>query len=295
MVLDNIAAYAALDSTMDDYISDVNDPEGTYAGDSSTLLYTVTFEFDIEIQEPESEYEEPDNTNPYLLPVPVDQTIEIGAERVDYFLGEIMDNEAVNQTITITVDIEDRAQAFVEWRQSSNELIMRGEQADVNDLGQYDITIVVEDNFATAEIEGYVECEDREFATEALADACEERVNGIWQYDITITVVEPAADDDVVVVPEAAEIIEIYDGRVYDLGNTTLEDVYSYATGDIEDIDAATLAEALEIDKIELIDLAAAQDNPGVDLEEIREERDEEQAAEIDEYLNDDGPPLPTV
>ena len=79
MVLDNIALFASLDSNMEDYISDVNDPEETYNG-SGTLLYTVTFEFDIEIQEPASEYEEPDNTNPYLLPVPVDQFVEIGAD-----------------------------------------------------------------------------------------------------------------------------------------------------------------------------------------------------------------------
>ena len=55
MVLDNIALFASLDSNMEDYISDVNDPEETYNG-SGTLLYTVTFEFDIEIQEPTSEY-----------------------------------------------------------------------------------------------------------------------------------------------------------------------------------------------------------------------------------------------
>ena len=49
---------------MDDYIADINNPP-------SDLLYTVTFEFDVEIKEPESEYEEADNTNPYLLPAPV--------------------------------------------------------------------------------------------------------------------------------------------------------------------------------------------------------------------------------
>jgi hypothetical protein len=134
---------------------------------------------------------------------------------------------------------------------------LRGENTDINDLGQYDVQVKVEDNFATAEIEGYVECEDREFATQALADACEERVNGVWYYNITVTVLEPPSNEDVVIVPEAEQLIEIYDGRVYDLGNTTLEEVYSYATADIDDIDVKALAEALEIDKLELIDLAA--------------------------------------
>ena len=36
-----------------------------------------------------------------------------------------------------------------------------------------------------------------------------------------------------------------------------MEEVYSYATADIDDIDVSALAETLEIDKLELIDLAA--------------------------------------
>ena len=87
---------------MDDYIADINNPP-------SDLLYTVTFEFDIEIKEPESEYEEADNTNPYLLPAPVSQIVEIGAEKTEYFLGNIYDNEIKNQTVTMTVEIESRA------------------------------------------------------------------------------------------------------------------------------------------------------------------------------------------
>ena len=79
----------------------------------------------------------------------------------------------------------------------------------------------------------------------------------MWYYNITVTVIEPPSDDDVVVLPEAAEVIELYDGRVYDLGNTTLDDVYNTATDDIQAIDAGTLIETLEINKIELIDLAA--------------------------------------
>jgi hypothetical protein len=117
----------------------------------------------------------------------------------------------------------------------------------------------------------------------------------VWYYNITVTVIEPPSDDDVVVLPEAAEVIELYDGRVYDLGNTTLEDVYSTATDDIESIDAATLIETFEINKIELIDLAAEQDQIDANLEELREQRDAEEEVALDEYLNDNGPPIPTV
>ena len=69
VVLDNISLFAALDTDMDDYISNVNDPEGTYGG-TGPLLYTYSFEFDLEVFPPESEYEEADNTPPYLLPPP---------------------------------------------------------------------------------------------------------------------------------------------------------------------------------------------------------------------------------
>ena len=74
-----------------------------------------------------------------------------------------------------------------------------------------------------------------------------------------------------------------------------MDDVYSTATDDIESIDAATLIETLEINKIELIDLAAEQDQIDANLEELREQRDAEEEVALDEYLNDDGPPIPTV
>ena len=142
VVLDNVALFNSLDPSMTDYIADINDPAASYLSQhsgNSPLVYTATFDFDLEILPPESDYEEPDNTNPYLLPPPVSQDLEIGAERRDYFLGDIKDNEAVNQTITIEVTIDSRAQKFLEWRENANELIMRGEEADVNDLGQYDV------------------------------------------------------------------------------------------------------------------------------------------------------------
>jgi hypothetical protein len=68
VVLDNVALFADLDPAMDDYISDVNDPLDS----QPSLVYTATFEFDLEVFPPESEYEEPDNTPPYLLPPPTD-------------------------------------------------------------------------------------------------------------------------------------------------------------------------------------------------------------------------------
>ena len=80
----------------------------------------------MEVLPPDSDYQEPDNTNPYLLPTPVSQIIEYGSETQEYFLGEIHDNESHNQTITITVDIDSGAEKFVEWRRSSNNLIIRG-------------------------------------------------------------------------------------------------------------------------------------------------------------------------
>ena len=250
MTLDNLQLFSELDPGMDDYIADINNPP-------SGLLYQVTFEFDLEVQPPESEYEEPDNTNPYLLPAPVSQTLEIGAERVDYFLGNIYDNEISNQTVTLTVEIESRAQKFLEWRRSSNELVMRGTEADVNDLGQYDIVIKVEDNFATVEIEGYVECADREFKTEALKEQCKDRVNGVWYYNITVTVVEPPSDDDLVILPEAEEVFIKYDGRVYDLGNTTIEEFVLSSDETIVEITEEQLEESFELRKIEKIDIAA--------------------------------------
>ena len=63
------------------------------------------------------------------------------------------------------MSIDSGALGFVEWNDVNNYLIFRGYEADALDVGYYDISIKVEDNFATAEIEDYVECEDRVFAT----------------------------------------------------------------------------------------------------------------------------------
>jgi hypothetical protein len=75
-VLDNVVEYNRLDPTMDDYISNVNDPANTYG--PGGLIYTASFDFDLEVKPPESDYEEPDNTPPYLLPPPQDFFVEVG-------------------------------------------------------------------------------------------------------------------------------------------------------------------------------------------------------------------------
>ena len=117
--------------------------------------------------------------------------------------------------------------------------------------------IKVEDNFATVEIEGYVECADREFKTETLKEQCKDRVNGVWYYNITVTVVEPPSDDDLVILPEAEEVFIKYDGRVYDLGNTTIEEFVLSSDETIVEITEEQLEESFELRKIEKIDIAA--------------------------------------
>ena len=87
-VLDNLAAFAALDPSMEDYIANIALPP-------SDLLYTTYFDFKLEVKPPESDYAEPDNTPPYLLPPPEDYFVEVGAYKQIY-LGDIIDQEIVN-------------------------------------------------------------------------------------------------------------------------------------------------------------------------------------------------------
>ena len=61
--------FAELDPDMDDFIGDVNNPQSTYAG-AGDLTYTASFSFDLEVLPPESDYEEADNTPPFLMPPP---------------------------------------------------------------------------------------------------------------------------------------------------------------------------------------------------------------------------------
>ena len=171
LYLDNIAEFADLDPNMDDYISNVNDPS-TWAGtgNSGVLIYQATFDFDLEIAPPESDYEEPDNTPPYLLPPPENFFVYVG-EYYEFFVGNIYDAESVNQTMSIEVDLQ-TASRYLQWDDVSLTLTHFEGVDDDLDIGFYEFRVTVWDNFDTVNIDGYVECADREFASEALKNAC---------------------------------------------------------------------------------------------------------------------------
>ena len=82
----------------------------------------------------------------------------------------------------------------------------------------------------------------------------------------------PAHDpDNVQVLPEAELVVDLYEGRVYDLGDQTLDDVYSLAIDDFEQYDDDQIETSFDIQKLELIDLANQQDQAGqINLEELR-------------------------
>ena len=167
--------------------------------------------------------------------------------------------------------IDPKAKKFVEWSDLNNLLIFRPQEADSLDVGYYDISIKVEDNFATAVIEDYVECEDRVFATDALRDQCKDRENAVVYYNITLHLKEKDDPDNVQVLPEAELVVDLYEGRVYDLGDQTLDDVYSLAIDDFEQYDDDQIETSFDIQKLELIDLANQQDQAGqINLEELR-------------------------
>ena len=63
--------------------------------------------------------------------------------------------------------------------------------------------------------------------------------------------------------------MEIYQGEVYDLGDSSFDDFYTQAVNTFEQAD--TFTEQRQIKKLELVDFAAQQDQKeGVDLEEIK-------------------------
>ena len=62
-------------------------------------------------------------------------------------------------------------------------------------------------------------------------------MNGVFYYNITLQLKEEEDPDDVVTLPEAELVVDLYEGRVYDLGNQTLDDVYSLAIVDIDQYD----------------------------------------------------------
>ena len=62
-------------------------------------------------------------------------------------------------------------------------------------------------------------------------------MNAATYYNITLHLKEEEDPDDVVALPEAELVVDLYEGRVYDLGNQTLDDVYSLAIVDIDQYD----------------------------------------------------------
>jgi hypothetical protein len=289
IVTDNLAAFANLDPSMEDYVTNVNDPS-TYQG-TGTLIYTSYIDFDMEILPPESDYEEPDNTPPYLLPPPVDFYVEVG-EYKQFYLGDVMDQEAKNQTITVEVEYTSASKLINYDDVKRTFTIYDSVTSDIN-IGFYDLKITIYDNFDTVEIEDYIECKDRTFTTQALEDACEERKRGETVYNIKMEVRKKFEVGDVFIPPTVTEIIYEYQGQVYDLGNTTLEDVYTNVAV-VGIVDESNEIKSLAIEKIEEIDLARQDQQEGVDLEEKKAERDQAKAQVAAETVNDEIP-IPRV
>ena len=120
-----------------------------------------------------------------------------------------------------------------------------------------------------------MECKDRDFGgNEALKDACKERVDAVTYYNITLEVRPEYDPGDVIVPPKASEVVYTYEGQVFDLGNTTLEDIYNLATDNGLSLDYEELEEVFGIDKLELIDFARQDDQKDANLEELIAERD---------------------
>ena len=237
---------------MDDYIGDVNNPASTYAG-AGDLVYTSSFEFELELFPPESDYEEADNTAPYLLPPPRDFFVEVG-EPFEYFIGDIYDSEAANQTISVSVNTE-KVKKFVRWDDIDHLLIVYEGETDEFDIGFYDIQIEVRDDFDVAVIEGYVECVDRIYPTEeARVEAdCQDRQAGVTTYDIVLYIGPKFEAGDIYIAPRATEVLSTYEGQVYDLGGATIEDAYATANDD----GSVEVASAIELTKLEVIDFAS--------------------------------------
>jgi hypothetical protein len=269
ITLDNVALFAALDADMDDHITDISDPVNTYQNAGATLIYQSSFEFDVEILPPESEYEEADNTAPYLYPPPSNQMAEVG-EPFEYFVGDLHDAESANQTIYIEVDLG-RASRFVSWDDDDYTLNIDRDETGRYDTGFYDIQIRVWDNFDTVVIEDYVECEDRVFSTEAEQLACQDRVAGETIYNIKLEIRDQQVVD-VDIPPEATEVIYTYEGQVYGVEEDTVELFYASASEDgTVDIEALESLQNLEIQKLDVYDLARQEDQHGVDLAEAKQ------------------------
>jgi len=258
------------------------------------LLYTSSFECELEVLPPESDYEEADNTPPYLLPPPTYFYVEVG-EPYEYWVGDIYDAEAANQTLSISVDLEN-VKKFVRWDEVKHLLIIyKGETDDLN-VGFYDVQVKVRDDFDIAAIDGYVECKDRVYASEEerIKADCQDRVAGESIYDLKIEIRQKYEAGDVYLLPKATEVLYTYDGQVYDLGDATLEDVYATASAD----GTVEVTATVNISKLQAIDFASQQDQEGVDLEEVKAERAaQREAAAVGTESTDpaDAAPIPTV
>jgi hypothetical protein len=77
---------------------------------------------------------------------------------------------------------------MVDWNDVKRTLTIHKDVTDNFDIGFYDLSIKVYDNFDTVEIDGYVECKDRVFATESLKNRCQDRVRGETTYNIKMEV-----------------------------------------------------------------------------------------------------------
>ena len=194
---------------------------------------------------------------------------EVG-EPFEYFVGDLHDAESANQTIYIEVDLG-RASRFVSWDDDDYTLNIDRDETGRYDTGFYDIQIRVWDNFDTVVIEDYVECEDRVFSTEAEQLACQDRVAGETIYNIKLEIRDQQVVD-VDIPPEATEVIYTYEGQVYGVEEDTVELFYASASEDgTVDIEALESLQNLEIQKLDVYDLARQEDQHGVDLAEAKQ------------------------
>ena len=168
-------------------------------------------------------------------------------ETFEYFIGQVYDAESQYQTITIEVSIEPKAQRFISWNTEGNQLTFTSTEATESDLGYYFVSIKLEDNFSTVDIPSYVECQDRLFSSEELKEQCKERENGVTYYDIIFHLIQEEKPAGFTIAPDAALVVENYEGRVYDLGDFTLEEIYDQAVNSFELADEFVLETSLSI------------------------------------------------
>ena len=128
-------------------------------------------------------------------------------------MGDIYDAEAANQTLSIEVDISE-VRKFVRWDDIDHLLIIYEGETDEWDVGFHEIEIFVRDNFDVAVIEGYVECADREYASEEerIRADCRDRVAGISAYTIKLEVAAEVFYGAVNIPSSVTEALYTYEG-----------------------------------------------------------------------------------